>query len=461
MSRSVLVLFILALGLGLYLWLVEMPMERKRAHIETESKQLVNFKDSDVQSFTLHSATGDLEVSRSGGDRPGAWTIIQPRTMEADRQAVDQFLRTLILAKVSRIVDDSGTDLSAYGLAVPSMSVSMRLPSGNQTLLFGDAGPLSSSLYAKREGDSRILLTSLSAREILTKGLQDFRRKRVLEFDPARVTRLKIANPHEVVILYKEGQGEKATWIIKAPLATTADQPEVRSLLFGLEDLKAQSFIDDPQERRAKKKELQTPLTTITVHEDSPGGHTVETDQTISLFMSSKSALTAYGETSPQEPIYLVPAASAKDLAKNLFALRTKQLMAATPDNIKTLVIKKGGEEYSLTHEGSDWLIDGDPGKKADAGRINMLVSRMLRLQAERIVTDKPQALKVYGLALPVAEVTAADPQGKVLGRLAVGRQENHLAFAQGSAISGVLQIRPEILQEIPTKSDLNKPTAP
>ena len=66
MSRSVLVLFILALGLGLYLWLVEMPMERKRAHIETESKQLVNFKDSDVQSFTLHSATGDLEVSRSG-----------------------------------------------------------------------------------------------------------------------------------------------------------------------------------------------------------------------------------------------------------------------------------------------------------------------------------------------------------------------------------------------------------
>jgi Domain of unknown function (DUF4340) len=189
MSRSVLVLFILALGLGLYLWLVEMPMERKRAHIETESKQLVNFKDSDVQSFTLHSATGDLEVSRSGGDRPGAWTITQPRTMEADRQAVEQFLRTLILAKVSRIVDDSGTDLSAYGLAVPSMSVSMRLPSGNQTLLFGDAGPLSSSLYAKREGDSRILLTSLSTREILAKGLQDFRRKRVLEFDPARVTR--------------------------------------------------------------------------------------------------------------------------------------------------------------------------------------------------------------------------------------------------------------------------------
>ena len=461
MSRSVLVLFILAVGLGLYLWLVEMPMERKRAHIETESKQLVNFKDSDVRSFTLHSATGDLEVSRSAGDRPDAWTITQPKTMAADRQAVEQFLRTLILAKVSRIVDDSGKDLSSYGLTVPAVSISVRLPTGNQTLHFGDAGPLSSSLYAKREGDSKILLTSLSTREILTKGLQDFRRKRVLEFDPSSVTRLRIANPHEAVVLYKEGQGEKAAWIIKAPLATTADQPEVRSLLFGLEDLKAQGFIDDPQERRAQKKEMQTPLTTITVHEDSPGGPTAGTDQTISLFVTSKNARTAYAETSPQEPIYLVPAASARDLAKNLFALRNKELIAAAPDQVKTLVIKKDGEEYSLTHEGSDWLIDGDPGKKADAGRINMFLSRILRLQAERIVTDKPQALKAYGLAFPVAEITVADQQGKILGRLAVGRQENHLAFAQGSAISGVFQIRPDILREIPRQSDLTRSPVP
>ena len=124
-------------------------------------------------------------------------------------------------------------------------------------------------------------------------------------------------------------------------------------------------------------------------------------------------------------------------------------------------MIKKDGEEYSLTHEGSDWLIDGDPGKKADAGRINMFLSRLLRLQAERIVMDKPQALKAYGLAFPVAEVTVADPLGKVLGRLAVGRQENHLAFAQGSAISGIFQIRPDILREIPGKSDLTRSPAP
>jgi hypothetical protein len=377
--------------------------------------------------------------------------------MEADRQAIDEFLRMLILAKVSRVVDNTAMDLSAYGLAPPAMSVSVHLPSGNQTVLFGDAGPLSSSLYAKRDGDPKVLLTSLSAREILTKGLQDFRRKRVLELDPARVTRLKIAHPDETVVLYKEGQGDKATWIITAPAETTADQPEVRSLLFGLEALKAQAFIDDPQERRAKKHELQTPVATITVHEESTG----ETDRTIRLFLTSKNPMTAYAETSPDDPLYLVPAAKVKDLAKNFFALRNKQLIAAEPGQVKTLVIKKDGEEYSLVHEGADWLIDGDPGKKADAGRINMLVSRAVRLQAERLVTDKPRDLKAYGLASPTAELTAADAQGKVLGRIAVGGQENHLAFAQGSAMSGVFQIRPDILQDIPKKSDLIKPASP
>ena len=460
MSRSVLVLFILALALGLYLWLVEIPGERKRVQTKTASTQLVNFKDSDVRSVAVHSATGDLELTRDP-DRPDRWSITQPRAMEADRQAVEDFLRTLILAKVTRVVDDTGKDVAAYGLVTPSLSISLRLASGNEIVRFGDSGPLSSTLYAQRNGDAKVLLTSVAGRDILTKGLQDFRRKRVLEFDRGRVTRLKIATPKETVVLSKEGEGEKGTWIITAPVQTMADQPEVRSLLFGLEDLKAQAFIDDPQERRTKKDELKAPLATITVHEDVQSRQASDTDRTIRLFLSSKNTTTAYAETSAQEPIYLVPPAAAKDLAKNLFTLRNKQLLAAEPEQVKTVVIKKDGEEYSLTHEGNDWLIDGNPDAKADPARINRFVSRAVRVQAERIVTNNPGNLQAYGLTSPAAELTVANGQGKVLGRLAVGRQENNLAYAQGSAIPGIFQIRPDILQEIPKKSELIKRATP
>src|SRR3989441_12585206 len=78
--------------------------------------------------------------------------------------------------------------------------------------------------------------------------------------------------------------------------------------------------------------------------------------------------------------------------------------------------------------EGGAWLVDGDPNAKADTARINMLVTRVVRLQAERIVTEKPADLKRYGLATPAAELIAAGEQGKLLGRITFGRQEQGLA---------------------------------
>ena len=431
MSRAVLALLVVAFGLGLYLWLVEIPAERKRVEAETAAKRLVDFKEDDVQGFTIISSRGEMEVAREDG----RWTIRKPKPMEADSTAVGEFLRTLMLAQVSRV----GT---------PSLTVSLRLASGTQTVRVGDAGPLSATLYAKRDDSPKIFLTTLAGRDLLMKSIQEFRRKRVLPFDRLQVTQLKIAGPQETVVLYREGQGEKAVWKIKAPVETAADQPEVKSLLFALEDLKARDFIDDPKERSAKRAALGKPLATITLHEG-------ETDRTVALFLDPRDNTTAYAESTAREPLYQIARTAAKDLAKGLFDLRAKQLIAAEPDQVKTLVIKTGGKEYALSREGSAWLVDGDPNAKADAARVNMLVTRVVRLQAERIATGNPADLKQYGLATPAAELIAAGEQGKLLGRITFGRQEQGLAYAMGSAMAGVFQVRPDILQNIPRKEDL------
>src|SRR2546428_3941042 len=170
MSRAVLVLLLVALGLGLYLWLVEIPAEQKRLQVETTTKKLVDFKEDDVQGFTIISSQGEMAVVRDDG----RWTIRKPRPMEADATAVGEFLRTLMLAQVSRVVDETGTDLKAYGLDAPSLTVSLRLASGTQTVRVGDAGPLSATLYAKRDDSPKVLLTTLAAGHPLEKRMHDF-----------------------------------------------------------------------------------------------------------------------------------------------------------------------------------------------------------------------------------------------------------------------------------------------
>src|SRR5947209_7650526 len=128
MSRTVLALLIIAVGLGVYLWLVELPRGQKRLQSETAAKRLLDFKESEVQSFTLRSADGEIEISRGDQTSHTRWTITKPKKLEADSRAVEEFLRGLELAKVTRVVDESGADLSSYGLAVPSLTVSLRLP---------------------------------------------------------------------------------------------------------------------------------------------------------------------------------------------------------------------------------------------------------------------------------------------------------------------------------------------
>ena len=446
MSRAVLALLIVAAGLGLYLWLVELPSERKRVEAEAAAKRLVDFKEDDVQGFTITSPRGEMEIARHTG---GRWFIRKPKAMEADAVAVEELLRTLMLAQVSRVVDETGADLKSYGLDRPTLTVSVHLASARtQTVRVGDAGPLSATLYAKRDDSPKVFLTTLAGTDLLAKTVQEFRRKRVLQFNRFQVTRLKLAGPKETVVLYREGEGDKAVWKIKAPVEAAADQPEVRSLLFALEDLQAQHFIDDPRERAAKRAAVGRPLATITIREG-------ETDRTLTLFLDPRDKAAAYAESTPQEPLYQVAAAAAKDLAKGLFALRSKQLILAEPDQVKTLVVRTGGQEYSLSRDGAAWVVDGDPKAKADPARVNMFVTRAVRLQAERIVTEKPADLKPFGLASPTTELIAADEKGKLLGRIAFGREEQGLAYALGSAMPGVFQVRPDILKEIPKKEEL------
>src|SRR5437870_11385257 len=91
------------------------------------------------------------------------------------------------------------------------------------------------------------------------------------------------------------------------------------------------------------------------------------TDRTVALCLDPRESAAAYAENTPQEPLYQITRAAAKDLAKGLFDLRAKQLIAAEPDQVKTLVIKTGGQKCALSNEGADWLLDGDPKAKLDA----------------------------------------------------------------------------------------------
>src|SRR5437870_13678406 len=107
------------------------------------------------------------------------------------------------------------------------------------------------------------------------------------------------------------------------------------------------------------------------------------TDRTVALCLDPRESAAAYAENTPQEPLYQITRTASKDMAKGLFDLRAKQLIAAEPDQVKTLVTQTGGPEYALSPRGADRRAGGERETRRGAPRGDRRVTQQMRPSAE------------------------------------------------------------------------------
>ncbi len=447
-------------GLGAYVYFVELPAERTQTLTETQAKKILPFEARDITGLTLRSEAGEI-VLAPGENR--TWKIAAPLQTDADSREVDSLLRALVLGNVSRVVEEQATALAPFGLENPSIVLTVTAGSHQETLSLGDSGPLSSTLYAMRASDRKILLTDLAPKDFLNKTVSTFRKKEVLRFDQTQAERLRLTYPPTEIVLYRTNEtGEKdKKWKIRFPVEAKADQTTVRTLLMKLEDLKALGFVDPGPEHTSLAKRLSKPQAKITVY-------TAGVEQTVKLYLPDPASGEAYAVTAPDSPIYRINPTAIKDLTKELFALQDKRLLGMNRDEIARLSVKTREEQYVLVNQSqgqSDgqnkgWAIEDQPNQKLDQQAVDLFVSRVAELPAELRVVKQTGPLAPYGLASPAAEFRATGKDGQVRGRLVLGTRGGGLVYAIGQGLPGIYQARSDILTQIPAKHDLLAKTA-
>lgn len=432
-------------GLGGYVYFVELPEERAKTQTEAAEKKILPFEEREITELTVRSEMGEVVLA----SKDGAWKITSPVEADADTRAVEAMIRALVLGKVNRVVEDTATALAPFGLEKPSTVLTVRAGSRQETLSLGDSGPISSTLYAMRASDKKVLLTDLTPKDFLNKSVLTFRKKEVLNVDISRAERLRLTYPKTEIVLYLVDDKEnKKKWKIRYPIEAPADQPEVRMLLMKLEDLKALAFIDPGPQHDAVMKRLTKPEMKITVH---VGG----TDHTVKLFRPDPNSGEAFAVTAPDAPIYRINPMMIKELSKELFTLQDKRLLGLDKDDIAMLTVKAHGEQYTLIRQNNSWVLEEDPSAKLDQEKVAVFVSRVADLPAELRVVKQAGPLTPYGLTSPAAELTATGSDGKTSGRLVLGTRTGGLVYAMGRALSGVYQARADLLDQIPAKKDL------
>jgi hypothetical protein len=374
--------------------------------------------------------------------------ITVPLSTEADQREVQNLIRAVVTGTVTRTVEDHPTNLAPFGLDSPVITITLAAGAARETFSIGDSGPLTSTLYVLRESDRKVLLTNLAAKDFVNKTLMTFRRKDLLRLSQGDVDRIRLTYPTTEIVLYQGQEKPKSKWKLRYPIEGEADQTEVRTLLFRLEDLKALGIVDPGPERDALAQTLTAPKVKVTIH-------TAEGDQTVKLYQPDQASGEAFAETSPTGPLYRVNPTTIRDLTKELFTFQDKRLLGIDFTDIAMLSVKTSTEQYVLINQQNEWVLEDQPTEKLDQQATDLFVSRVANVPAEERVVKQAGPLAPYGLVTPAAEFIATGRDGKIAGKLSIGSHANGLAYAMGQRIPGIFQIRADLLTQIPIKNDL------
>ena len=448
--RTTLVLAVVFVALGIYVSTIEVPtMEEETAH-RAEAQRLLPFDYREVTHLVYTTRTERIAMNR---DHRHRWRIINPVKAKGDAREIGNVLRALEIGTISRVIQEDPTTPETYGLHSPYVKIEIRTDESTETLSLGNAGPLTSTLYAQRGSDDAIVLTTLSIADFRKKSLYTFRLKDILLFDRRTAERIQLQTPDENVTLRRGAafHGPTSHWRFTSPIEGPADPTAVGTFLMTLDDLTATGFIDAEAEKRALLKTLHAPWLTATVHTKHKGYH-------VAFFQPPTPEEEAYAVTSMNEPLYRIPAHVLKTLPRRAFHLQDKRLFGMEVGEIALLTVKTEAWHYTLIQQHEAWYLEGNASDDVDQKRVKLLVSRLVDLPAELSVSPTQDNLGRYGLASPNVEIVGIDTKGRPHGLLTLGTREKGLVYATGAGLPGIYQARSIILTQIPSSDDLLKP---
>lgn len=242
-GRSFLVLLVVAAGLGAYIYFVESKRDPAGASIVTGEKVFA-VEAGSIEEVRIDGTSGESTTVRKNGD---TWQIVQPAALEADTSAVSSLVSTLESLESDRTVDEDPASVAAYGLEPARMAVTFKVAGDDapKKLLVGDRTPTGSDLYARVEGDPKLILIASYLEDSLDKTTFDLRDKSVLRFSRDGVDQVTLEPAGTpAVTLVKSGDD----WRLSRPLDAAADYSSVDGIIGRLFQARMSAIASDAAE---------------------------------------------------------------------------------------------------------------------------------------------------------------------------------------------------------------------
>lgn len=234
---------------------------------DLRSKHVIAFNRDDVSAIELASQGLSITCKRRGKDK---WQITSPRRMAADTTSVDDLLFNLSELRAERIADTPTSEM-LQALSQPLATVRLEMKRGGPREVALASPPAHPKLYARTDATGPVFVVASDILKSATADLSHWRDKTVFRANRERVVRIRLASKHREIQL-RRAKGDK--WTIEKPVkakgeptppkATKADKTKVEDMLWVLEDVRADEFIEE-RPKDLSRYGLQAPRLTVEV----------------------------------------------------------------------------------------------------------------------------------------------------------------------------------------------------
>ena len=189
-----------------------------------------------VSEVRLDGENGQRVITREGS----SWTI---DGLRADSGTVSRFWDSVEDASIRGLVSRNPENHDRMGLADGSaQSMTFELDGESRTVLVGDAGTSAGTSFVRRPGSDEAYVLSSNFNAHITRALNDWRDRRVVIIDTARVARIELTAEDGAHTI---SRGDSA-WTVAD--GAEADPGAVRAILEELAILRANGFAEPDNE---------------------------------------------------------------------------------------------------------------------------------------------------------------------------------------------------------------------
>ncbi len=228
--------------------------------------KVVRFKIEAVQSFELASTGNAVQWHRNGR---GGWdTIVRGDTITGDTDELEAILHRLRGLRVRKFISDDPAETGRYfSEGSPALTMWFEDKEATEKIWFEPFNR--DSCYAKKDRNTRLVLTDNPILAAFEKTIDDLRNRRLLHFDRAAIGRIRYLTADTTATIVKTAR----KWAYDNPALGTIEHVKTEPLLSALENLKLSRVVAEEVVDKAAHG-FDAPFMVITVWD--PEGNVID-----------------------------------------------------------------------------------------------------------------------------------------------------------------------------------------